>query len=177
MVAVAVGIIFLIIRKIDEVSDATKLQKDFCHSIRIGCVRVTLYPFHFQNLSRNRNRNLETYRSQSLYLKSQKKRNDPYQTSHFFPVRCHPKSSTQQLQTGRELSVLQTNFPESLRFPLDLMIPVNEKRTLASLNELQKPAVAIGFSLEVRSSFMKPASYTPKLCPTIILSNLLHHLP
>lgn len=74
MVAVAVGIIFLIIRKIDEVSDATKLQKDFCHSIRIGCVRVTLYPFHFQNLSRNRNRNLETYRSQSLYLKSQKKK-------------------------------------------------------------------------------------------------------
>ena len=42
MVAVAVGIIFLIIRKIDEVSAATKLQKDFCHSIRIGCARVTL---------------------------------------------------------------------------------------------------------------------------------------
>lgn len=42
MVAVAVGIIFLIIRKIDEVSAATKLQKDFYHSIRIGCVRVTL---------------------------------------------------------------------------------------------------------------------------------------
>ncbi len=94
-----------------------------------------------------------------------------------FQLDASPKSCTQQLQTGRQLSVLQTNFPESLRFPLDLMIPVDEKRTLASLNELQKPAVAIGFSLEVRSSYMKPASYTPKLCPTIILSNLLHHLP
>lgn len=94
-----------------------------------------------------------------------------------FQLDASPKSSTQQLQTAKQLSVLQTNFPESLRFPLDLMIPVDEKRTLASLNELQKPAVAIGFSLEVRSSYMKPASYTPKLCPTIIFSNLLHHLP
>jgi hypothetical protein len=42
MVAVAAGFIFLITRKIDEVTAATKLQKDFCHSIRIGCARVTL---------------------------------------------------------------------------------------------------------------------------------------
>ena len=42
MVAVAAGFIFLITRKIDEVSAATKLQKEFCHSIRIGCARVTL---------------------------------------------------------------------------------------------------------------------------------------
>jgi hypothetical protein len=42
MVEVAAGFIFLITRKIDEVSAATKLQKVFCHSIRIGCARVTL---------------------------------------------------------------------------------------------------------------------------------------
>lgn len=42
MVAVAAGFIFLITRKINEVSAATKLQKNFCHSIRIGCARVTL---------------------------------------------------------------------------------------------------------------------------------------
>lgn len=42
MVAVAAGFIFLITRKIDEVSAATKLQKFFCHSTRIGCARVTL---------------------------------------------------------------------------------------------------------------------------------------
>lgn len=94
-----------------------------------------------------------------------------------FQLDATPKSSTWQLQTGRQLSVLQTNLPESLCLPLDLMIPVDEKRTLASLNELQEPAVTIGFSIEVRFSFMKSASYTPKLCPTIILSNLLHHLP
>lgn len=42
MVAIAVGIIFLIIRKIDKVSAAIKLQKEFCHTIIISCVMVTL---------------------------------------------------------------------------------------------------------------------------------------
>lgn len=36
MVAIAVGIIFLIIRKIDKVSAAIKLQKEFCHTIIIS---------------------------------------------------------------------------------------------------------------------------------------------